>query len=307
MNYLINEPPLVLLPSLATAIGLNEALMLQQIQYWLSRSDKEIDGRYWIYNTYEAWIEQFPFWSKPTIVRTIMNLEKTGVVLTANYNKAKFDKTKWYTIDYDRLREIIETTDVINMSKRCYQNDKTMLSNCIDGTNQNDKTMLSNCIDGTNQNDKTMLSNCIDGTNQNDNTYTRYYTDTTTDTTQIDNVVFENDQHSKSKKNEEKHFVEQGSTISIPYDEIVAYLNQVRGTNLRQMSSETAHFIKSKIEQGYTLDDFKKVIEIKNSSWSNAQAMVGVPNSLLCLHFVTCLKEGIIKPKGNDIHAEILF
>ncbi|MFR7898158.1 conserved phage C-terminal domain-containing protein, partial [Turicibacter sanguinis] len=156
-------------------------------------------------------------------------------------------------------------------------------------------------------NDKTMLSNCIDGTNQNDNTYTRYYTDTTTDTTQIDNVVFENDQHSKSKKNEEKHFVEQGSTISIPYDEIVAYLNQVRGTNLRQMSSETAHFIKSKIEQGYTLDDFKKVIEIKNSSWSNAQAMVGVPNSLLCLHFVTCLKEGIIKPKGNDIHAEILF
>ena len=277
MNYLINEPPLVLLPSLATAIGLNEALMLQQIQYWLSRSDKEIDGRYWIYNTYEAWIEQFPFWSKPTIVRTIMNLEKTGVVLTANYNKAKFDKTKWYTIDYDRLREIIETTDVINMSKRCYQNDKTMLSNCIDGTNQND------------------------------NTYTRYYTDTTTDTTQIDNVVFENDQHSKSKKNEEKHFVEQGSTISIPYDEIVAYLNQVRGTNLRQMSSETAHFIKSKIEQGYTLDDFKKVIEIKNSSWSNAQAMVGVPNSLLCLHFVTCLKEGIIKPKGNDIHAEILF
>ena len=277
MNYLINEPPLVLLPSLATAIGLNEALMLQQIQYWLSRSDKEIDGRYWIYNTYEAWIEQFPFWSKPTIVRTIMNLEKTGVVLTANYNKAKFDKTKWYTIDYDRLREIIETTDVINMSKRCYQNDKTMLSNCIDGTNQND------------------------------NTYTRYYTDTTTDTTQIDNVVFENDQHSKSKKNEEKHFVEQGSTTSIPYDEIVAYLNQVRGTNLRQMSSETAHFIKSKIEQGYTLDDFKKVIEIKNSSWSNAQAMVGVPNSLLCLHFVTCLKEGIINPKGNDIHAEILF
>ncbi|WP_278473992.1 conserved phage C-terminal domain-containing protein [Turicibacter sanguinis] len=277
MNYLINEPPLVLLPSLATAIGLNEALMLQQIQYWLSRSDKEIDGRYWIYNTYEAWIEQFPFWSKPTIVRTIMNLEKTGVVLTANYNKAKFDKTKWYTIDYDRLREIIETTDVINMSKRCYQNDKTMLSNCIDGDNQND------------------------------NTYTRYYTDTTTDTTQIDNVVFENDQHSKSKKNEEKHFVEQGSTTSIPYDEIVAYLNQVRGTNLRQMSSETAHFIKSKIEQGYTLDDFKKVIEIKNSSWSNAQAMVGVPNSLLCLHFVTCLKEGIIKPKGNDIHAEILF
>lgn len=159
MNYLINEPPLVLLPSLATAIGLNEALVLQQIQYWISRSYKEFDGRHWIYNTYEAWGDQFPFWSRPTIVRTITNLEKMGVVLTANYNKAKFDKTKWYAIDYDRLREIIETTDFIKMSKRCYQNDKTMLSDCIDGTNQND------------------------------NTYTRYYTDITTDIKQIDNSL----------------------------------------------------------------------------------------------------------------------
>ncbi len=140
MNYLINEPPLVLLPSLATAIGLNEALVLQQIQYWLSRGAKEKEGRLWIYNTYEAWTEQFPFWSRPTIVRTIANLEKMGVVLTANYNKAKFDKTKWYTIDYDKLQKIVESTDVIKMSKRCYQNDKTMLSNCIDGDYQNDKT-----------------------------------------------------------------------------------------------------------------------------------------------------------------------
>ena len=105
MNYLINEPPLVLLPTLAEVIGLNEALVLQQMQYWLSRSDKVIDGRRWIYNTYDEWVDQFPFWSKNTIKRTILNLEMRGLVISANHNKAKFDKTKWYTIDYSKLAD----------------------------------------------------------------------------------------------------------------------------------------------------------------------------------------------------------
>ena len=219
MNYLINEPPLVLLPSLATAIGLNEALVLQQIQYWISRSSKEFDGRQWIYNTYEAWVEQFPFWSKPTIVRTITNLEKMGVVLTANYNKAKFDKTKWYAIDYDRLREIIETTDFIKMSKRCYQNDKTMLSDCIDGTNQNDKTMLSDCIDGT---------------NQNDNTYTRYYTDITTDIKQIDNsLLLQDTLNNMSNKGEKSQKVVADNIYNF-YQQNFGVLNPLIGEKLSE-------------------------------------------------------------------------
>ena len=35
-RLLINEPPLIVLPSLAKEIGLNEAIIVQQIQYWLS-------------------------------------------------------------------------------------------------------------------------------------------------------------------------------------------------------------------------------------------------------------------------------
>lgn len=261
MNYLINEPPLVLLPSLATAIGLNEALVLQQIQYWLSRGAKEKEGRLWIYNTYEAWTEQFPFWSKPTIVRTIANLEKMGVVLTANYNKAKFDKTKWYTIDYDKLQKIVESTDVIKLSKRCYQNDKTMLSNCIDGDYQNDKT------------------------------YTRYYTDTTTDTTQKDNNVVldtETQQLDKVKINQEQnHFVEQSSTLAIPYSEILHYLNEKMGFNVKaeDLTHEVKEYIKNQFKAGYTLEDFKMMIDRRSSVWESISEMPLVPRSKVCLHF----------------------
>lgn len=43
-RLLINEQPLLVLPSLACEIGLNEALMLQQIHYWMNTSKKLLRG-----------------------------------------------------------------------------------------------------------------------------------------------------------------------------------------------------------------------------------------------------------------------
>ena len=99
---LANEYPLIIYPSLAKDIGLNEAIIVQQINYWLQRSSKLKDGHKWIYNTYEAWEKQFPFWSNATIRRTIQRLEKIGVLLsTSKYNRMKIDRTKWYTINFE--------------------------------------------------------------------------------------------------------------------------------------------------------------------------------------------------------------
>src|SRR5699024_12648676 len=64
------------------------------------------EGRYWVYNTYEGWQEQFPFWSVSTIKRTLVRLEESGLLITANYNKMKIDRTKWYTVDYDKLDDL---------------------------------------------------------------------------------------------------------------------------------------------------------------------------------------------------------
>lgn len=102
-KLLISEPPLQVLPSLAVKIGLNEALVLQQIHYWLLQSKHKHDGRAWIYNSYEEWQKQFPFWSKNTLWRAIKSLENQGLVLAGNYNIRKTDRTKWYTINYDAV------------------------------------------------------------------------------------------------------------------------------------------------------------------------------------------------------------
>lgn len=107
---LLDTAPLLVLPELACAVGLNEAIVLQQIHYWVILNGKAKrnyqDGHYWTYNTYAAWKAQLPFWSDSTIKRTFSVLESKGLVISGNYNKTQMDRTKWYRIDYGRLKEL---------------------------------------------------------------------------------------------------------------------------------------------------------------------------------------------------------
>ena len=105
-KLLINEVPLMCLPSLAVKIGLNEALFIQQLHYWVDRSRNIIEGRQWVYNTMADWSKQFPFWSQKTLSRTILSLEKQKLVISGNYNQKGYDRTKWYTIDYAALEQL---------------------------------------------------------------------------------------------------------------------------------------------------------------------------------------------------------
>lgn len=87
--------------------------MLNQLNYWLGINKKAgknfIDDRYWVYNSYSDWkAKDFPYWSEKTIQRTFTRLENKGVVVSANYNKLGIDKTKWYTIDTEKLQELVD-------------------------------------------------------------------------------------------------------------------------------------------------------------------------------------------------------
>ncbi len=112
-KLLIPEAPLQVIPSLAKAIGLNEALFIQQLHYW---SLKSKDG--WVYNTYDQWQEQFTFWSIRTIQRTVRNLEEAGLIISRQDNA--FDRKKYYQIDYDKLDELdtTMTTDCLHRSRQ---------------------------------------------------------------------------------------------------------------------------------------------------------------------------------------------
>jgi|GEM_PF-1287032 len=105
-QLLINEPPLQVLPTLAKTIGLNEAIVLQQIHYWLHpQVNKNYFGnRYWVYNTYGQWQKQFPFFSERTLRRTVKNLEASKLLVSCK--GGELNQTKFYTINYDFLTGI---------------------------------------------------------------------------------------------------------------------------------------------------------------------------------------------------------
>lgn len=214
MNLLIEEPPLQVLPSLAKSIGLNEAIVIQQIHYWLRKSNNAKDGHKWIYNSMTNWQKQFSFWSLPTVKRVFRSLENQGLLITANYNKAGFDKTKWYRINYEKLQHMSQRSD---------------------------------------QNDPTMVSNWTDGSDQNDTTNTKRLPETTTETTTED--------------------ILSGKPDHIPYQEIMSYFNQQAGTSYRASSKATQRLISARTNEGFTVDDFKKVIDIKVANWKDDPKM----------------------------------
>jgi len=125
-KLLLNEQPLLIMPQLAVKIGLNESVIIQQIHYW-NEINKKLDNNYkdnnyWTFNSVEQWKLQFPFWSSSTIKRAIAKLQGMKLIVTGNYNKYRYDKTKWYRIDY-KVLEALENTHEVNMTQRSVQND----------------------------------------------------------------------------------------------------------------------------------------------------------------------------------------
>ncbi|PPC64163.1 transcriptional regulator [Pantoea sp. ICBG 1758] len=102
MSLLLKVKPLVISPELACRIGLNEAIVLQQICYWLEETTAGVDyeGRRWVYNTIEDWNKQFPWWSSKTVKRAISSLKGMGLLYVEQLKKNQHDQTNYYSINH---------------------------------------------------------------------------------------------------------------------------------------------------------------------------------------------------------------
>ena len=60
---------------------------------------------------------------------------------------------------------------------------------------------------------------------------------------------------------------EKDNNIYVPYKEIISYLNEKTGKKLRWDAKSNQKEIKARFNEGYTLDDFKTVIDKKYNEW----------------------------------------
>jgi hypothetical protein len=100
-SLLIDENPLIILPKLASCLGLGEAIIVQQLHFLLSvpKNGRERNGHRWIYNTYEQWQrDHFPFWDVATIQRGFDALEQMHVVVSCQPD-GRGSRQKYYRLN----------------------------------------------------------------------------------------------------------------------------------------------------------------------------------------------------------------
>ena len=209
MHLLIKESPLQVLPSLVMQVGLNEAILLQQLHFRLLISTNVRDGHKWVYKTYDEWKnEEFPFWSVDTIKRAIRRLEESGYIIsTASYNRMKMDKTKWYRIDYKKL-----------------QLPTVQLAPSMIAQSAEEEVQPAPSTEGN-------LHLAI-----------------TKKTKRIKKEIVEND---------------------LDVVSVIEYLNDKANKQFKASSKATARLVKGRFCEGYTVADFKKVIDTKAKEWRN--------------------------------------
>ncbi|MDP4087114.1 MAG: hypothetical protein Q8934_21360 [Bacillota bacterium] len=107
----------------ASLYGVNEAIFCHNLYFWIKKNQANerhfYDGRYWTYNSMEAYTKLFPYWSIKQIRTVIANCEKKGLIVKGNYNQIAYDRTTWYAL----------TDLVFNVYEPSYHMDKSICPN----------------------------------------------------------------------------------------------------------------------------------------------------------------------------------
>ncbi len=102
------ESPLLVPPKLAAEIGLEEALILQQIHYYcLSSKHVKQDGRRWFWKTLDSWSQTLPFLKPSTIRRAIANLKnKFKLIDVERHSQKSWYQANWFTVNVEALENL---------------------------------------------------------------------------------------------------------------------------------------------------------------------------------------------------------
>ncbi|SAE32123.1 Conserved phage C-terminus (Phg_2220_C) [Enterobacter hormaechei] len=242
MSLLMPSRPIVINPDLAYSIGLNEAIALQQVNYWLKEttSGLERDGVRWIYNTNEQWLEQFPFWSESTLKRTFTRLKNLGVLKVEQLNKSQRDMTNYYTINYES-----ELLDEVKVTK-------SKSSKCTLPSGQNEP-LEEVKVERSIGSKRTALirSNCTDVLTEN----------TTENTTDIKNPICPVAPQPDGDV-----------LITDQAKQVLTHLNQVTSSRY-QVSTTSLQNIRARIGEGFTVEELSLVVDYCNAKWSDDLTM----------------------------------
>ncbi len=126
-----------------------------------------------------------------------------------------------------------------------------------------------------------------------------------------------NEKNDKNEKNNKKDILSVSDDTSlggektkdnIPYKEIIDYLNEKAETKYRYQTTSTKEKIRARYREGYTIDDFKTVIDNKCAEWKNDEKMCNYlrPETLFGTKFESYLNQNMTGKmrQGNGTSKE---
>lgn len=87
-------------PEIAKQVGINAAVIYQNILWWAERNaannKHNYEGLWWTYNSIAAFGELFPYLTSKQIRTALDRLEEQKLIVSGSFNKSAYDRTKWY-------------------------------------------------------------------------------------------------------------------------------------------------------------------------------------------------------------------
>lgn len=141
----------------AVKYGVCEAVVLQSFAFWLQKNLKEgrnhHDGQVWTFNSLEAMLKYFPYFTYNQLRRIINKLKEAGLIKIFNYNKMAYDKTRWFSFTElgEKLLGICvryEEESEAELTNAVVQNNKSI---CENSQMEDEKTTndVAECTDGS--------------------------------------------------------------------------------------------------------------------------------------------------------------
>lgn len=97
----------------AKTLGINAAIVLNHIIYWLrincAKDHNVYDGKVWMYESQQDIANYLDYMTLDEVKKAVVKLLDAGVLIKGNYNANPFNKTSWYTTADQNIYRIKKT------------------------------------------------------------------------------------------------------------------------------------------------------------------------------------------------------
>ena len=296
--------------NVAERYGVNCAILLENIYHWVKKNEANgqnfHDGKYWTYNSRGAWATLFSYMNARQIGYALNKLIDEGILETGNYNASAYDRTLWYAIT-EKGFSILQNCEM-EETKNVNQTDEIVTPIPYINTDNKPYSKPDNKLEETRVS-KDTLSKEKSGKSAKTGPFVvnNLYVESQTRENGIPSVnqLVYPGKDSIGKDSIDKSSIMSGNEAENGNSDvktIIEYLNLKAKKSFRATTKLYERHINARLSEGYTLEDFKHVIDVKCAEWMNTDHEQYLrPDTLFApSHFDSYLNQKIVKTKPKS-------